>query len=178
MITLPFNDKSFYTIYADPPWNEVGGGQIRRGADKHYSLMKTKDIIEMKYEIYRVSHYNAHLYLWVTNSFLQDGLTVMKQWGFNYKTTITWVKDRIGLGQYFRGITEHCLFGVKGNLPYQERDDGIRAQGQTVIHAPRTQHSVKPQAMRDMIELVSYPPFLELFAREENTNWSVWGNEV
>ena len=79
----------------------------------------------------------CHLYLWVTNNFLADGLKVMESWGFRYVTTITWVKDRIGLGQYFRGITEQCLFGVKGKLPYKIID-GKRQQGQTVVYAPKT----------------------------------------
>ena len=63
---------------------------------------------------------NAHLYLWATNNFLPDALEVMKAWGFRYVTMITWMKDRIGLGQYFRGLTEHCLFGIRGKLPYKK----------------------------------------------------------
>lgn len=175
---LPFESHSFKTIYADPPWFEVGGGRIRRGADKHYALMKTDDIVNMASEVLRVSDYNAHLYLWTTNNFLEDGLRAMKAWGFEYKTVITWVKDRIGLGQYFRGMTEQCLFGVRGNLPYRTRDDGKRAQGRTVIIAPKMEHSAKPIAMRQMIELVSPPLYLELFARESTPNWSAWGQEI
>ena len=123
--------KKYYTIYADPPWKERGGGQIKRGANKHYSLMSVKEIINMKKFINEISHDNCHLYLWVTNNFLESGLRVMKEWGFDYKTMITWnkvlldewnnvLRGNIGLGQYFRGVTEHCLFGVKGNLPYKK----------------------------------------------------------
>lgn len=166
----------YKTIIADPPWYEAGGGKIKRGADRHYPLMKTKDIIALRNFIYDISDKDCHLYLWVTNNFLKDGLKVMMEWGFRYITMITWVKDRIGLGQYFRGITEHCLFGVKGKLPYK-LIDGKRQQGVTVIYAPKTRHSEKPEELRSMAEIVSYPPRIELFARKETGGWDTWGNE-
>lgn len=440
---IPFPDKKYKTIYADPPWAEHGGGKIKRGADRHYPLMKTKDIIALP--VKELAEENAHLYLWVTNNFLEDGLRVMEAWGFDYKTMITWAKgmmpidlyckrilkkeqidkkdfidlynygytsqeigklanisdwtvrdslkkdgfvmksrgkrlnnseltdyqkeiidgellgdghvsfrgeyknafmswnfkrldhilliydelcdlnpeystrtdiegegyriwtqcneyltqqhnrwykdyikivprdivltptvcfhwyigdgcltnnaitlcsmgftyeeniflseklnelgfqtsihkkqypsgekygiyikksstqdflDYIGLplqvpayaykwgltedeiqkdiianlnnpslGQYHRGQTEHCLFGVKGNLPYK-LIDGKRQQGNTLIIAPRTIHSRKPIEMRKMIETVSYPAYIELFARESFKNWDHWGNEM
>ena len=166
----------YKTIYADPPWMESGGGKIKRGADRHYPLMKTKDIIALP--VGEIAEDNCHLYLWVTNNFLQDGLDVMKAWGFRYVTTITWYKDgNAGLGQYFRGKTEHCLFGVKGILPYKIAD-GKRQQGLTGFIAKRKEHSVKPQEMREMIERVSYEPRIELFARERFEGWHAWGNEV
>ena len=171
--------KQYKTIYADPPWNETGGGKIKRGADVHYPLMKTKEILEMSEWIDEISEDNSHLYLWVTNNHLQDGLDVMNAWGFRYVTTITWMKDRIGLGQYFRGKTEHCLFGVKGILPYKTDDTtGKRLQGRTGFDAKRMVHSQKPVEMREMIERVSYEPRIELFARNQSTGWDVWGNEV
>nr|DAS77840.1 MAG TPA: N6 adenosine methyltransferase subunit [Caudoviricetes sp.] len=166
----------YKTIYADPPWMESGGGRIKRGADRHYSLMKTKDICELQI-IKDIVDDNAHLYLWVTNNFLKDGLQVMEAWGFRYVTMITWMKDKGGLGQYFRGKTEHCLFGVRGNLPYKIVD-GKRQQGVTGFFAPRTEHSKKPNDMREMIEIVSYAPRIELFARERFDGWDCWGNEV
>jgi N6-adenosine-specific RNA methylase IME4 len=165
----------FNTIYADPPWMERGGGKIKRGADRHYPLMKTSEIMALP--IQNIASENCHLYLWVTNNFLPDGLMVMKAWGFRYVTTITWIKDRIGLGQYFRGITEHCLFGVKGHLPYKVID-GKRQQGKTVIVAPKGQHSEKPEEMRQMIEKVSYGPYIELFARKASPGWCVWGDQI
>ena len=168
----------YKTIYADPPWPEVGGGKIKRGADRHYKLMTVKEIINLKDFVKELSEDNAHLYLWTTNNYLEDALAVMKEWGFKYKTTITWMKDRFGLGQYFRGITEHCLFGVKGNIPYKVLNDK-RQQGVTGFQAPRQEHSVKPEEMRQMIEKVSYAPFIELFARrKDNPNWNYWGNEI
>lgn len=175
-LVIVFNCMLYKTILADPPWQEVGGGKIKRGADRHYPVMKTSDI--KKLPVAQLADTNAHLYLWVTNNFLQDGLDVMQAWGFTYKTTITWVKDRFGLGQYFRGQTEHCLFGVKGMVPYKVKD-GKRQQGTTFFYAPRTLHSQKPEQMRTMIEKVSTGPYLELFARQQNIpNWSVWGNQV
>ena len=165
----------YKTIYADPPWMERGGGKIKRGADRHYPLMKTEEIASLP--ISSIADDNVHLYLWVTNNFLLDGFKVMEAWGFRYITLITWVKDKMGLGQYFRGMTEHCLFGVKGRLPYKVIDNK-RQQGQTVLFAPRTIHSRKPIEMYGMIEKVSYGPYIELFARDIRDGWDVWGDEV
>jgi len=137
--------------------------------------MSVKEIINMP--IQNIADDNCHLYLWVTNNFLKAGLQVMEAWGFRYITTITWNKDKIGLGQYFRGLTEHCLFGVKGNLPYKIINDK-RQQGVTGFYAPKSKHSEKPQEMRDMIEKVSYEPFIELFARQKFDGWDAWGNEI
>ena len=165
-------------IYADPPWKESGGGKIKRGADRHYPLMSTKDIMALP--VTELCNEDAHLYLWVTNNYMADGLEVMKAWGFGYRTTITWVKDRFGLGQYYRGQTEHCLFGVRGFIPYK-MEDGKRQQGVTFFEAPRTRHSVKPQKMRDLIEKVSSRPGfkkLEMFARTNVDGWDIWGNEL
>lgn len=169
----------YKTIYADPPWNEQGGGaKYKRGADRHYSLMKTKDIILLGVKLQKyIDNEGCHLYLWTTNTHLPDALKVMEHWGFEYKTMITWTKDRFGLGQYFRGQTEHCLFGVRGNVPYKIKD-GKRQQGLTTFFAKRTEHSSKPQEMRNMIEKVSVAPRLELFARGGSDGWHVWGNEV
>jgi len=140
--------------------------------------MKTKDIISLP--VRDIVKDSSHLYLWVTNNRLIDGLEVMKEWGFEYRTVITWFKDRIGLGQYFRGITEHCLFGVKGNLPYK-LEEGKRCQGKTGFYAKKTIHSRKPEEMRDMINLVSYREGynrIELFARNKTEGWDTWGNEI
>lgn len=165
----------YHTIYADPPWIEHGGGG--RGANVHYPLMKTKEIIAMAPMVQDLAEDNAHLYLWATNNFLRDALEVMDAWGFRYVTTITWMKDRIGLGQYFRGLTEHCLFGIRGKLPYKVID-GKRQQGKTGFFEEKREHSRKPVQMREMIEKVSYPPFIELFARERFDGWDAWGNEI
>jgi N6-adenosine-specific RNA methylase IME4 len=172
--------RIYKTIYADPPWDESGGGEICRGAQKHYPLMKTREICALP--VAPLAAKNAHLYLWVTNNYLQDGFEVMDAWGFRYITLITWAKDKIGLGQYYRGQTEHCMFGVRGNLPYRTHLDDAgkerRNQGRTLLRAERTVHSRKPEQMRVAIEHVSYPPYLELFARGGSPGWDVWGNEA
>lgn len=172
------SDMKYKTIYIDPPWNEAGGGKIKRGADKHYPLMKTKDIsIYLKEQLKDKIYDNAHMYLWVTNNFFKDGFEIIDALGFRYVTCITWMKDRIGLGQYYRGMTEHCLFAVKGRVPYKIID-GKRQQGRTGFVEAKTVHSRKPIMMRNMIEKVSYPPFLEIFARERIKDWDCIGNEI
>jgi len=175
---IPFPNEKFHIIYADPPWAEKGAGKIKRGADKHYQLMKTVDICDLP--VKNIVEDNAHLYLWVTNNFLKDGLKVVEAWGFKYITTITWVKDKFGLGQYFRGQTEHVLFAVKGMLPYKILN-GKRCQHPTVFFSKRLKHSQKPEKMREIIEYVSGTPErkkIELFARTQKNGWQAWGNQV
>jgi N6-adenosine-specific RNA methylase IME4 len=183
----PFPDKKYRAIYADPPWPERGGGKIKRGADRHYKLMKVKDIMALP--VTDIAEDNAHLYLWATNNYLESAYAVMHEWGFIPKTKIDWVKGIIlpdgsfrlqnpGLGQYFRGLDEVCIFGVRGCLPYKLDEHGKRQQGTTVIVAPRMEHSQKPPEMRTMIEKVSYAPRIELFARERINGWDAWGDEV
>lgn len=170
-------ERKYKTIYIDPPWQERGGGKIKRGADRHYSLMSLDEIATLPIRNLADPE-GCHLYMWVTNNFLEKSLTLLKVWGFEYITTITWQKDRFGLGQYFRGNTEHCIFATtKKRLPYKVID-GKRAQGVTGFFEPRTIHSRKPQKMREMIETVSYEPRIELFAREYFDGWDCWGNEV
>lgn len=168
--------KKYKTIYADPPWPERGGGKIKRGADRHYPLMRIEDIAALPVTDLADPE-GCHLYLWTTNNYLPAGLEVIKSWGFRYITTITWIKDRMGLGQYFRGMTEHCLFAVRGKLPYKIVA-GKRQQGETGFFAPKGRHSEKPEKMRQMIERVSYEPRIELFARQTTPGWDAWGNEV
>lgn len=176
----------YKTIYADPPWPESGGGKIKRGADRHYPLMTVKEIAALP--VPALAADNSHLYLWTTNNYLFDAKTVMAAWGFRYISNITWVKAEVlldgtfklekpGLGQYYRGLTEQCLFGVRGKVPYKIVD-GKRQQGKTVIIAPRGRHSEKPEEMRRQIEKVSYGAYVELFARQAAPGWHVWGNEV
>jgi N6-adenosine-specific RNA methylase IME4 len=139
--------------------------------------MKTDDIISLlKKDISPLIENDAHIYIWATNNFLKDGFKIMEALGFRYITCITWNKNSIGLGQYFRGKTEHCLFGIKGKLPYKIIN-GKRAQGVTGFYEDKRKHSQKPNEMRKMIEKVSYAPFLEVFARESFNGWDSYGNE-
>ena len=170
-------DKKYKTIYIDPPWEEKGGGKIKRGADRHYNLMKIDDIKALPIPDL-IDADGCHLYMWVTNNFLPKVFDLLKAWGFDYITLITWNKDRFGLGQYYRGITEHCVFAsTKKRLPYKITN-GKRQQGITGFYEPKTIHSRKPIKMREMIEKVSYEPRIELFAREYTNGWDCWGNEV
>lgn len=168
--------RLFRTIYADPPWPERGAGRIRRGADAHYRVMSVAAIAALP--VSQIAAANAHLYLWTTNNYLPAGIEVMAAWGFRYVTTITWAKGRPGLGQFFQGMTEHCLFGVRGRLRYRYTPTGKRALGKTLITASVGDHSTKPEEMRRQIENVSYPPYIELFARKKSPGWDVWGDQV
>jgi N6-adenosine-specific RNA methylase IME4 len=199
-VNPPAQPGLYRTVLADPPWQERGAGKIKRGADRHYPLMSTDDICALPVRQWAAP--DAHLYLWVTNNFLPDGLRVLQAWGFRFVTKIDWFKSRTvydhddddtagqlesfaadanlqcGLGQYFRGCTESCLFGVRGTLPYRTLPDGKRAQGRTGFHAPRGQHSAKPEKLRQMIERVSHGPYLEMFARRPVEGWDLWGNQA
>ena len=108
----------------------------------------------------------------MTNNHLIDGLKLMEILGFKYKTNLVWVKDRFGLGQYFRGQHEICLFGVRGRLPAKVKNIP------TVIFEKRTIHSKKPEEIYEIIEKVSEGPYLEMFARNRRDNWDSWGNEI
>ena len=124
----------------------------------------------------------SHLYLWVPNALLPDGLEVMRAWGFEYKTNIVWEKvrkdgmpDGRGVGFYFRNVTELLLFGVRGTKartlqPARSQVNLLRTQ--------KREHSRKPDEIYDLIERCSMGPFLELFARGERENWTVWGNQA
>lgn len=173
---LAFPQKRYETIYIDPPWPETGGGQVKRGADRHYPVMSVEEIYNL--DIPCIMNQTSHCYLWVTNNFLWAGIECLQRWGFQYVTTITWMKDKQGLGQYYRGMTEHCLFGVGPIKTPIKVIDGMRQQGVTGFYAPRTEHSRKPEEMRKMIERVSYPPYIEIFARRPVPGWDVWGNEI
>lgn len=167
---IPFPQKKYKTIYADPPWLEVGGGKIKRGADKHYSLMKTKDICQLP--VGDIADENCWLFMWVTNNFLKDGIDVLESWGFRYVTNFVWVKNSFGIGYYFRGQHEICLFGVKGNLK------PIKRNVSSVLSADKRRHSQKPDEARNKIAEMSYEPRIELFARTKTEGWDAWGNEI
>jgi len=168
---------SWKCILMDPPWNEKGGGRIKRGADRHYPVMKKHDIIRTIHQSGVWTPYeNCHLWMWVTNNFLKDGLFVMEALGFRYITNAVWAKDgRPGLGQYMRGKHELILFGVKGRLGSRVKDestligDGLVARGC---------HSEKPKSSYAKIRRISPGPRLEMFARAKCRGFTPWGNEV
>jgi N6-adenosine-specific RNA methylase IME4 len=123
----------------------------------------------------------AHLYLWVPNALLAEGLEVMKAWGFIYKTNVVWYKvrkdggpDGRGVGFYFRNVTELLLFGIKGRMRTLQ-------PGRTAVNmliSRKQEHSVKPEAAYDLIERCSPGPHLELFARKPRDGWIQWGDQA
>lgn len=172
-ITAVLGVNRYSAIVIDPPWDwgdEGDVSQFGRGRPV-YHTMPIEQIAELPIE--RLSCKNAHLYLWITNRSLPKGFQLMEAWGFRYITCITWCKPSIGMGNYFRGTTEHILFGVRGSLPLLRNDLG------TWFEADRTGiHSGKPDDFYRTIETCSPGPWLEVFAREKRPGWASWGAEV
>lgn len=180
--TLKGHDP-FRTVLVDPPWRF----QNRTGkmAPEHLRLARyptmTLDEIE-GLPVQSVCDDRCHLYLWVPNALLPEGLKAMEAWGFAYKTNIVWYKTRKdggpdgrGVGFYFRNVTELILFGIRG------KDNRTLAPGRrqvNVIAERKREHSRKPDALYDIVEACSPGPRLELFAREQRDGWVAWGNEV
>ena len=114
-------------ILADPPWYERGAGQVKRGADRHYGLMRTREIEALSDRVRAWASADSFLFLWVTANHLPAGLRVMESWGFRYVTNLCWYKPSFGLGHYFRGQHVLCLLGVRGRPPYSRRPPGAVA---------------------------------------------------
>jgi N6-adenosine-specific RNA methylase IME4 len=113
----------------------------------------------------------AHLYLWVPNALLKEGLEVMKAWGFDYKTVVTWAKHQMGIGNHFRNATEQILFGVNGKMPLLKKDT------RTWFLADRRQHSRKPDEFYRIVERVSPGPRIDVFSREKRPGWDQYGDQ-
>ena len=164
--------KLYKTIMADPPWskNQKGAG---RGAISHYNLMELNEIKKMP--IGELAEENSVCWLWVTNSTIDDGYDVLREWGFEPKSILTWFKFRpqLGLGNYLRNDTEHVLLGTKGKMPI-----AVKNQPSWFI-APSREHSRKPEEIFAIAERC-YPggSYLELFARRRQPGWDAWGNEI
>lgn len=161
--------KRYATILADPPWN-VPSQQGRRGAVRHYPLMSIEEICALRVD--RLAAEDAHLWLWVTNVAWREQVGVMEAWDFRYRSCLTWIKPRFGLGQYLRNQTEHLLLGVRGKAPIRFRGQG------SWFYAPVQEHSHKPEEQYAIIERCSPGPYLELFARRKRPGWDVWGDQV
>ena len=132
--------------------------------------MKTEDIKNLP--VQSIADEECWLYMWVTNNFLVEGLDIMEHWGFKYITNLVWAKNTIGLGYYFRGQHEICLFGKKGNLKPLVKNES------TLVKANKAEHSKKPHEFYTKIENQSHGPRIELFARNIRKGWDAWGNEV
>lgn len=177
------NGKKYKTIYADPPWqfaNRTGKMAPEHKRLNRYSTMKLEDI--MKLPVSNVADEKSHLYLWVPNALLPEGLEVMKAWGFEYKTNLIWEKTRKdgmpdgrGVGFYFRNVTEILLFGIKGsnNRTLQPGRSQVN-----LLRSMKREHSRKPDEFISLIENCSPGPYLEIFARGNRENWDMWGNQA
>lgn len=159
----------FRTIYADPPWHYTNAAS-RGAAQNHYDTMTVDAIARLPVE--QLANEEAHLHLWTTNAFLFDAKQVIDAWGFTYKSCLVWIKPQLGNGNYWRVSHEFLLLAVRGNLTFADRTQ------QSWICAERTQHSAKPRFFRKLIEHVSPPPRLELFARSQADGWTTWGNQI
>ncbi len=160
----------FQTIVIDPPWDWGDEGDVDQlgRARPTYGTMSIDQLTAMP--IGDVAATNAHLYLWITNRSLPKGFSLLEAWGFRYVTMLTWCKPSIGMGNYFRGSTEHVLFGVRGSLSLIERNVG------TWFAAPRgNRHSAKPDEFYQLIERVSPGPWLDIFSRADRPGWVTWG---
>jgi N6-adenosine-specific RNA methylase IME4 len=176
-------EKKFSTILADPPWqfqNRTGKMAPEHKRLNRYPTMPLNEISELP--INDIASETAHLYLWIPNALLPDGIEVMKKWGFKYKTNLIWYKirkdggpDRRGVGFYFRNVTEIILFGVKGKNPRTLQPG--RSQ-ENIISSRKREHSRKPDEQYDIIESCSWGPYLELFARGSRPGWFSWGNQA
>jgi len=172
----------FGTILADPPWrfhNRTGKMAPEHKRLPRYVTMSFDEIMELP--VSQLVLPQSHLYLWIPNALVLEGIEVMKRWGFTYKTNLVWYKvrkdggpDRRGVGFYFRNVTELVLFGVRGNL----RTLAPGRRQENVIVSQKHGHSRKPDHLYDIIERCSPGPYLELFARRTRPGWAVWGNEI
>lgn len=158
-------------ILADPPWRYDFAVSSTRKIENQYPTMDTKDICDLKPKTDK----DAILFLWGTNPKLQDALQVMKAWGFEYKTNIVWIKDKIGMGYYARSQHELLLIGTRGNF----KPPIPKNRQSSIIKGKRTTHSKKPPITHTYIEKM-YPDgrYLEMFARNRRFKWIAWGNEV
>lgn len=170
------------TVLADPPWqftNRTGKMAPEHRRLNRYKTLPLPDIKEIPIPLACADQ--CHLYLWVPNALLRDGLDVMDAWGFTYKTNLVWQKvrkdgepDGRGVGFYFRNTTELILFGIRGKL--RTSDPGRRQVN--IIKSRKREHSRKPDELYHIIEDCSPGPYLELFARGTFSNrWNVWGNQ-
>jgi N6-adenosine-specific RNA methylase IME4 len=176
------DDSGFGTILADPPWrfnNHTGKVSPEHRRLMRYRTMGVEEIAALPVE--GLANSKSHLYLWVPNAFLAEGLHVMRAWGFTYKSNIIWYKTRKdggpdgrGVGFYFRNVTEVVLFGVRGGL--RTREAGRRQTN--IIVSRKREHSRKPDELYPIIEACSPGPYVELFARHRREGWCSWGDQL
>ena len=172
----------FGSILVDPPWrfsNSTGKVSPEHRRLHRYRTMSLAEIAALP--VGELALPQSHLYLWVPNALLAEGLQVLQAWGFTYKTNLVWYKTRRdggpdgrGVGFYFRNVTELLLFGTKGRL----RTLAPGRRQVNLLPVSKREHSRKPEAFYDLIERCSPGPRLELFARFHRDGWSQWGDEL
>src|SRR5579872_4573389 len=175
-------DRKFATIVADPPWQFQNRTGKMAPEHKRLSRYQTLDLQSIKdIPVQVATQERAHLYLWVPNALLADGLAVLDAWGFTYKSNLVWYKirkdggpDGRGVGFYFRNVTEIILFGTRGSMRTLKPG---RTQVNVIVKR-KQEHSRKPMEAYRLIEECSPGPFLELFARERVEGWTQWGDQV
>ncbi len=170
------------TILADPPWrftNRTGKGATEHKRLRQYPTLSLEEIAHLP--VSEVAAEQSHLYLWVPNALIGEGLAVMNRWGFQYKTNLVWYKirkdggpDGRGVGFYFRNVSELVLFGIRGQL----RTFPPARRQVNVMLSRKGRHSQKPEALYETIEKCSPGPYLELFARTKRSGWFQWGEEI
>jgi N6-adenosine-specific RNA methylase IME4 len=174
-------EGTFGSILVDPPWrfmNRKGKVAPEHERLNRYQTMSMDEIADLP--VGDLAATNSHLYLWCPNALLFEGLSVMKRWGFTYKTNIVWLKvrkdggpDGRGVGFYFRNVTELLLFGVRGRM--RTLTPGRRQVN--LVATRKREHSRKPDEVYDIIRSCSPGPYLELFARHAADGWTQWGDE-
>jgi N6-adenosine-specific RNA methylase IME4 len=180
-----FIDKirgQFDTILIDPPWrfhNRAGKMAPEYKRFNRYNTMSFEEISNLP--ILHVAAGQSHLYLWVPNALLEEGMRLLKHWGFTYKTYLVWCKTRKdglpnggGVGFYFRNATEMVLFGIRG----KQRTLKPGRRQMNILFSRKKKHSQKPEELYRLIEECSPGPYLELFARQKRPGWTQWGNEI
>ncbi len=175
-------DRKFRTVLADPPWqfmNRTGKVAPEHRRLSRYRTLSLHEICEIPVAL--AADTPSHLYLWVPNALLPEGIRVLEAWGFKYKSNLVWHKirkdggpDGRGVGFYFRNTTELVLFGVRGHL----RTLAAGRRQVNIIKTMKQEHSRKPEALYQLVEQCSPGPFLELFARGTRANWTAWGNQA
>lgn len=176
-------DNKYRTIYADPPWqfkNRTGKVAPEHKRLNRYSTLDLNDIKSLP--IAEAADEKCHLYLWVPNALLPEGLAVMQAWGFEYKTNLIWEKvrkdgqpDGRGVGFYFRNVTEILLFGIRGG---KNRTLQAGRSQVNLLRSIKREHSRKPDEFVELIESCSPGPYLELFARGNRSGWDMWGDQA
>lgn len=182
-LRLALAGQAFGTVLADPPWrfiNRTGKVAPEHRRLNRYGTMTTDAIADLPVAAHVADR--AHCYLWVPNALLPEGLTVLRAWGFEYKSNIVWHKlrkdggsDGRGVGFYFRNVTELLLFGIRGK---SARTLAPGRRQVNLLGTRKREHSRKPDEQYGVIEACSWGPYLELFGRGVRPGWTVWGDQA